>query len=91
MPLQYRDYAYIDRSDTSMEDFGSVHNKEGSGHFDLNCLIAGHSNGMSIEMNYNNRTHTADRVEKMMGKFAAVLEYIAASPEETLSNILTCD
>jgi hypothetical protein len=82
---------YIDRSDTEMEDFGSVRNREGSGHFDLNCLIAGYSNGMSIEMNYNHRTHTTDRVEKMMGKFVAVLEYISASQEETLSNILTCD
>jgi hypothetical protein len=83
-------FNYIDESDTALEDFSSAHSSEGSGHFDLQCRITGHSDGVDIETDYIRRIYTPDRVEKMTGKFAAILEYISASQEETLSNILTC-
>lgn len=82
---------YIDESDTMASDLSSFHKSEGSGHFYLHCRITAYRNGIEIGTDYNRRTNTADRVEKMMVKFAAVLEYISASREETLSRILTCD
>lgn len=57
-----------------LEHFAPMHDENGSGHFNLRCVIAEYENGLELLVNYNTSIYTREQVTRHVQLFIDLLD-----------------
>lgn len=67
-----------------LEDFSPAHNENGSGHFNLRCMVYEFDNAVGLSVHYNLAAYSKEKIVEMMDMFINLLDNDFARPHNKI-------